>query len=355
LNSLESLGYSDFFSTHFASLGGDDLVPARIASEGRGIYSLLGCAAALGELRGRLRHELEPAQWPVAGDWVAVADGEDKAIIHHVLERRTAMFRRAAGSEGSVQVVAANVDLFFVVTSANRDFNLRRLERYMTAVWDSGATPVIVLNKIDLGRNVEEMAEKIETVGMGVPVVRVSALTGAGLEDLSAHIESGKTVGLVGSSGVGKSSLVNRLIGREVQAVQGLRKDGKGRHATSRRELIELPGGGMLLDTPGMRELGLVEDSGGMDSAFADVAELAVNCRFRNCAHDGEPGCAVESALEAGTLDDERLAAYRKLRREIEAAERRSDPVHAERPKRRWKSIAKAIRERTKVDPKFRE
>jgi ribosome biogenesis GTPase len=352
LSSLESLGFNEFFSAQFDLVHEPDTVPARIASEGRGVYPLLGCRAQLGELRGRLRHELPPGDWPVAGDWVAVADGEDRGIIHRVFDRRTAMVRRAAGTEGGVQVVAANVDLFFVVTSANRDFNLRRLERYLAAVWDSGAKPVIVLNKIDIGERVDELVEEIESVGLGVPVVRASAVTGDGLNDLRSHLASGVTVGLVGSSGVGKSSLVNRLLGRELQSVRTLRKDEKGRHATTRRELIELPEGGILIDTPGMRELGLIDDAGGVDNTFADIAALAERCRFRDCRHEEEPGCAVTAAVADGTLDGSRLLSYRKLQREIASVERRSDPAEAERPKRRWREISKVIRSYKKIDPK---
>jgi ribosome biogenesis GTPase len=352
VSSLESLGFGPFFSAQCDLLDRPDLVPARIAAEGRGSYSLRGCRAPAGELRGRLRNELGPLERPVVGDWVLVADSEDRSIIHHVLERRTTMVRRAAGTTTGIQVVAANVDLFFIVTSANRDFNLRRLERYLAAVWDSGAEPVVVLNKIDIGDAIEGMVDQIGEVGFGIPVVRVSALTGAGLDDLQSHLARGKTVGLVGSSGVGKSSLVNRLLGNEVQEVRTLRRDGKGRHTTSRRELIELPDGGILIDTPGMRELGLIEDAGGIDTLFADITALAEECRFRDCEHQGEPGCAVAAAVEAGKLDKARLASYHKLRREIAAAERRRDPAHAGHPKRRWKWISKASRARSKVDPK---
>lgn len=348
MNPLESLGFNDFFAAQLASLQRPDLAPARIASEGRGFYPLMGCGASSGVLSGRLRHELRPGGRPVAGDWVAVADGGTNAVIHSVLERRTAMVRREAGTDGGVQVVAANVDVFFVVTSANRDFNPRRLERYLAAVWDSGAAPVIVLNKIDLGEDVQSMVEAIESDCVGVPVVTTSALTGDGLNDLRSRIGPGRTAGLVGSSGVGKSSLVNRLVGDDVQSVLDLRKDGKGRHATTRRELIELAGGGILIDTPGMRELGLIEDAGGVDSTFRDIAELAAGCRFRDCAHEEEPGCAVKAALEEGTLKGSRLRSYQKLKREIAAAERRLDPIHAERPKRRWKSISKIIRSKYK-------
>jgi ribosome biogenesis GTPase len=352
LSSLEALGYGRFFSEQHDFLGRPDLVPARIASEGRGNYRLRGCRASIGELRGRLQHDLTTPERPVVGDWVLVVDGEDRAVIHHVLGRHTELIRRAAGTEAGVQVIAANVDLFFIVTSANRDFNIRRLERYLAAVWDSGAEPVVVLNKIDLGGAVADMVEEIGAVAFGVPVVCVSAVTGDGMDDLRGHLAGGKTVGLVGSSGVGKSSLVNRLLGHDAQHVRTLRGDGKGRHATTRRELIELPGGGILIDTPGMRELGLVEDTGGVDHLFADIVALAEDCRFRDCQHQGEPGCAVTAAVSTGELDGARLASYHKLQREIAAAERRRDPTHAGRPKRRWKSISKAVREMNKIDPK---
>jgi len=352
MSSLDSLGYTAFFSDQFELLDRPDLVPARVASEGRGNYWLRGCRAPVGELKGSLRHELGPLERPVVGDWVTVADNDDRAVIHRVLDRRTEMVRRAAGTEAGVQIVAANVDVFFIVTSANRDFNVRRLERYLAAVWDSGAEPVVVLNKIDIGDAVDEMVEAIGEVGVGVPVARASALTGDGMDGLRGHVGPGRTVGLVGSSGVGKSSLVNRLLGHDAQAVRTLRRDGKGRHATTRRELVELPDGGILIDTPGMRELGLVDDAGGVEHIFADIVSLADECRFRDCRHEGEPGCAVAAAVDAGALDADRLSSYHRLQREIAAAQRRRDPAHAGRSKRRWKSISKAIRHHAKIDPK---
>ena len=244
MSSLESLGYGPFFSEQFDHFDRPDLVPARISSEGRGVYHLIGCRSPVGELRGRLRRELGQDERPVVGDWVAVVEGEERASIHHLLNRRTAFVRRAAGTKAGVQTIAANVDLFFVVTSANRDFNVRRLERFLAAVWDSGAEAVVVLNKVDIGKSIEAMVDEIDAIALGVPVVCTSATARTGLDDLRGHLCVGKTGGLVGSSGVGKSSLVNCLLGREAQSVRTIRRDEKGRHATTRRELIQLPDGG---------------------------------------------------------------------------------------------------------------
>ena len=354
MNNLESLGFDAFFAEQLAGLGSPAWVPARVASEGRKSFHLLGCRAPLGELTGRLRRELTPAERPVCGDWVAVADADDRATIHHVLARRTALVRRAPATEGDVQVLAANVDVFFVVTAVNRDFNVRRLERYVTAVWSSGAKPVIVLNKVDLEADIAVQLDEIAGVAIGVPVVRASAVSGEGLEELRRFTGPGCTVGFIGSSGVGKSSLTNRLLGREAQAVGGLRADEKGRHTTTARQLMELPGGGLLVDTPGLRELGLIDDAGGLEASFPEVAELAGSCKFRDCRHAGEPGCAVVAAVERGELPVERLESYRKLEREIAAAERSRDPALAARERQRWKVIHKGLRERAKVDPKLK-
>jgi ribosome biogenesis GTPase / thiamine phosphate phosphatase len=355
---LASLGYGPFFSDSFDSLARPDLVPARVTSH-LGAHLLVGGAAAhRAEPSGRLRHELAPAELPTVGDWVALAPGarpDDVAIIHHVLPRRTALIRRAAGTRGEPQVVAANVDTFLVVTSANRDANPRRLERYLAAIAESGAAAVVVINKADLCTAEELAAITAKLAGSvrELPVLAVSAATGAGLSALSGAIRPGHTIALVGMSGVGKSSLVNRLLGDERQGVAEIDDNDRGRHATTRRELMVLPGGGVLIDTPGMRELGLAEDRGGVAASFDDVLDAARACRFRDCRHAGEPGCAVAAALDDGALDPDRVASFHKLEREAAAAERRANPAAAARAKQRWKTVHQAMRARGKLDPKL--
>jgi ribosome biogenesis GTPase len=351
---LTSLGFDDFFASQLTRLANPLWAPARIAAEGQSSFHLAGCRAPLGDLSGKLLGSLSKVERPVVGDWVAVIDGPDRASIQRVLERRSTLLRRAANTLAEPQVVAVNVDVFFVVTAVNRDFNERRLERFVAAVWNSGAEPVVVLNKVDLGADLAPLLEAIGRAAIGVPVVRASAASGEGVDALRSYVAPGKTVAFIGSSGVGKSSLTNRLLGRDVQAVGGLREDERGRHTTSARQLIELPAGGVLIDTPGLRELGLLDDVGGVEVSFADVAAFAERCRFRDCAHENEPGCGVLAAAASGELASARLASYRKLLKEIAAAERKRDPVLAGRSKARWKEVHRALRAREKIDPKMK-
>src|SRR5262249_13550868 len=295
----------------------------RVAIEHRSgyvVYTEVGELAA--EVSGRLRHDAELSQspgLPAVGDWVLLQPrlGEIKATIQAILPRRTQFTRKVAGRRIASQVLAANVDVVFLVSALTRDWNPRRLERYLTLAWESGAEPVVVLSKADLCPNRTGAFEQTATVASGIPIHLISNVTGLGLEELETYFQGQRTVALLRSSWGGKSTLINRLIGREAQRVQELRRDGRGRHTTTQRGLILRPGGGLLLDTPGMREVQLWEGAEGVQSTFAEVEELATRCRFRDCAHQSEPGCAVRAAIEAGTLPPERLASYHKLRSEI--------------------------------------
>ena len=321
---LQELGWDAFFQDAFRPYENDNLIPARVAARHHGPCELL---TELGRLGGVPAGRLGDEELPSVGDWVAVRplEGERKAVIEAVLPRRSAFTRKEAWSRTVAQVVAANVDTVFLVTAFGGDLNARRIERYLTSAWDSGSNPVIVANKVDLAEDrLFELAD-VEAVALGVPVLVVSAATGEGMDELEVHLQPGRTVALLGSSGVGKSTLVNRLAGRELLATSEIRKDGRGRHTTSHRELVPLPSGALLIDTPGMRELQLWADEEVLDSTFAEIAELAGACRFSDCSHEHEPGCAVKSAIADGSLPRERFASYRKLQRELRALEIRKD------------------------------
>jgi ribosome biogenesis GTPase len=350
---LIRLGWDDRLSDEFKLHQAAGLVPGRVAVQHRGAWDVLTEA---GELRvdvsGRLRHEADtPAELPVVGDWVAVAPRPDESggTIQAVLPRRTKFSRKTAWQATEEQVLVANVDLVFVVTSINEDLNPRRLERYLTLAWESGASPVIVLTKADLVDDPDRAVAAVEGVAFGVPVVVTSTRTGVGIETVRDHLPTGVTGALLGSSGVGKSTLVNALADAELLTTQEIRDDGRGRHTTSRRELILLPGGGLIVDTPGLRELQLWEADEGLEEAFEDVTELFAECRFSDCAHDTEPGCAVRAALEQGTLSSERWESYCKLQRELEQLERRLDKRARSEERRRWRTISRDAAERMRM------
>ena len=322
---LESLGWDASFADEFQPFEHDGLAPARVAVEHRSEYVVYSQHGELrAELTGRLRHGDEH---PAVGDWVAVASRADegRATIHAVLPRRSAFVRKVAWAETKPQVVAANVDVAFVVSGLDLNFNVRRIERYLTLAWESGAQPVVLLTKADLCDDVESRVYEVESVAFGVPVHAVSAPHGDGVDTVRSYVPAGRTAALLGSSGVGKSTLVNALVGAELLAVQEIREDGRGRHTTSHRQLVPLPDGGMMLDTPGMRELQLWDADSGMEAAFQDLESLAGQCRFADCSHGREPGCAVRAALAEGTLDVERFESWRKLQRELERLARKQD------------------------------
>jgi ribosome biogenesis GTPase len=334
--SLASLGWSAFFDAQHQALGqpgpgpGLGLVRARVAIEYQDRYHLLGAGGALwAQLSGTLLREAntERLRRPAVGDWVAVqpSEGEGMATIVHLYERRTRFVRQAAGRKPGVQVVAANIDAVFVVTSFVHDFNARRLERYLTCVHESGARPVLVLNKMDLCADPAPYLEQAAAVAPGAPILAVSAIAQRGLDALRAEIGAHETVALVGSSGVGKSTLVNWLLGAEVQKTAPVREDdGRGRHTTTHRELILMPGGGILIDTPGMRELQLWSAADGLRNAFPEIEDLAATCRFRDCRHLAEPGCAVTAALRRGALVRARYDSFLALRAELDGASQHS-------------------------------
>ena len=344
MQDLTALGWDETRAEQFEPHARAGLLPGRVAVQHRGAYDVL---TELGELRcdvaGRLYDEsASPADLPAVGDWVAVAarPGEHSGTVQAVLPRRTKFSRKTAWQAAEEQVLASNVDVVLIVTSLNEDLNLRRLERYLTLAWESGARPVFVLTKSDLAEDVEEAAREVESIAFGVPVVPLSSVTGAGLDALSAHLGPGVTAALLGSSGVGKSTLVNTLAGEELLATREIRDDGRGRHTTTRRELIQLPDGSLVIDTPGMREIQLWVADEGLEEAFEDVTELFAHCRFSDCSHDSEPGCAVKEALAEGTLSAERWESYLKLQREIAHLERRLDKRAASEERKRWKAMS---------------
>ena len=318
---LSDWGWDPFFENQLTDEERSSTTPARVVWEGRGAYRVASATGEwLAELTGRLRHTVTSrADLPAVGDWVVASTrrSDARATIQRLLARRTRFSRRGAGRPSDEQLVAANVDTVLLVTSLNRDFNLRRLERYLALAWESGATPVIVLNKADVCEEPEAWRSEAASSAIGVPVLITSAIRGDGLSELAALVRAGGTTALLGSSGVGKSSLINAILGESRQRVGEIRADDdRGRHQTTSRQLFAVQGGGVLLDTPGMRELQLWDAGGGLDHAFADIEALAEECRFRDCSHATEPGCAVTEAAAGGALDEGRLESYRKLRRE---------------------------------------
>ena len=346
---LALLGWDETFSAAFAAYSRAGLTAGRVILQHNHMYTV---ATEFGEVQaqasGRLRRQAESAgDLPAAGDWVALrlSAGDGTALIQAVLPRRSKFSRRAAGRALREQVVAANIDTVLLMVGMDNDFSPRRVERYLAAAWESGANPVVVLNKLDLCADAASHLAAIEEVALGVPVHAISALRGDGVDAVAACCLPRRTVALLGSSGVGKSTLINTLLGANLLPTAAVREhDSRGRHTTTRRELIFLPHGGMVIDTPGMRELQLWEADEGVQVTFDEIETLARGCRFRDCQHQHEPGCAVRAAVEAGELASSRLAGMHKLQKELAWFDRQHDQLAAIAEKRRWKSIHKSAK-----------
>ncbi|MCC6415626.1 MAG: ribosome small subunit-dependent GTPase A [Opitutaceae bacterium] len=351
---LSSLGWNDALAADFQPLSSLDCQPARVVCAHKHACDVLTPAGLFSaECTGRMLHEASTtADLPVVGDWVALRlrPGEARGDIHTVLPRRTRFSRRAAGTRNEEQIVAANLDTVFLVSSLDQNYNLRRIERFLLLAWESGAEPVVVLNKADLHPDPAAACAEVAAVAPGVPVAVLSALDATGLDALAPWLLPGRTIALLGSSGVGKSTLTNRLLGADAQLVSDISNANyKGRHTTTRRELLVAPSGALVIDTPGLREIQFWQsDAAAVDETFADIGPLAARCRFHDCQHHGEPGCAIEAALESGELDAARWQSYQKLQREQAYAARKADAVLDRAARRSWKKLTQAARARAK-------
>jgi ribosome biogenesis GTPase / thiamine phosphate phosphatase len=352
---LLTLGLTESVINDFKTLKqSDEIILGRVALEHKHMYRVwTDHGDLLCEVSGKFSFEAMSRQdYPAVGDWVMLKPRveERKGTIYGILPRYSKFSRKSAGKTAEEQIVAANVDTVFLVNSLNDDLNLRRIERYLLLAWESGANPVIVLSKADLCEDISMKINEVENIAFGVPVIPISSETLSGYENLNPYLQPGKTIALLGSSGVGKSTLTNRLLGDEKQVVQEIREDDdKGRHTTTHRELILLTNGCVLIDTPGMRELQLWESSEGLAEAFSDIDELAELCRFRDCRHNNEPGCMVNQAIEEGTLTPERLTSYNKLLKELAYIERKADKRAQTEEQKKWKNITKQMKNRKKL------
>ncbi|MEH6941549.1 ribosome small subunit-dependent GTPase A [Bacillus sp. JJ722] len=314
---LVEIGLSDRFSQEATMY--DGLYIARVSSQHKDLYKVI---CENGEIQAKISGKMsyvaeQSVDYPAVGDWVMIdrtTNDDGNAIIHHFLRRKSIFERKAAGTSNQSQIVATNIDIIFIAMSLNNDFNLRRLERYLSVAWDSMATPVVVLTKSDICEDVSAKLSEVSTVAIDVDVIVTSSISEDGYNKVMDYMTSGKTAAFIGSSGVGKSTLINRLMGKDVLATSDIREDDKGRHTTTHRQLLIIPNGGVVIDTPGMRELQI--ESANLTDSFNDIEEYAANCRFNDCSHESEPNCSVKAAIEDGLLTPKRLANYKKLQKE---------------------------------------
>ena len=359
MNSLKSLGWNSFFEENSKSFKEKGLSFARVITEHKERYII---ATEIGDLQaevtGKLLYSSESAAvLPKVGDWVAVVIYEDemKAIIHDLLPRKSVFGRKASGKKIQEQVIASNIDILFVVQSLDSNYNLRRLERYLTMAYEGNMEPVIILNKSDLCHDLNEKLQEVKNIFHNINSLAISAQTGFGINFIKELITEGKTCALVGSSGVGKSSIINSILGYNKQKVNDVRiSDLKGKHTTTTRDLIILPCGGMIIDTPGMREFQLWNTEDGLESAFTEIEKLSPGCRFNDCSHIHETGCAVLNALQSGELSRERYDSYLKLRKEAEWIKRKTDPDEMKKHEQKWKKIHSQFRKFQKFNRKNR-
>ncbi|MBA4136299.1 MAG: ribosome small subunit-dependent GTPase A [Opitutus sp.] len=351
---LADLGWNDVWASAFAPHAAAGRQPARVTLQLKGFWEVTTPdTARLAECTGKFLNETTAiSDMPAVGDWVAIeplAGDDTRALIHGVLPRRTKFSRKAAGERDIEQVVAANIDTVFLVSSLDANFNLRRIERYLAAARSSGAQPVVVLNKSDLTREAAERRTEVETITRDVPIVVTSALKRGGTKPLHPWLKPRTTVAFLGSSGVGKSTLINELVGEEVLFTQEIRAiDGKGRHTTTMRELVVSPDGVLIIDTPGMRELQPWQADDAVDDIFGDIKALTLRCKFTDCSHTTEPGCAVCAALADGSLDLARWNSYQRLLREMAFEVRRINPRASQKNKSEWKKVTKQLRQRVR-------
>ncbi|MCE5224152.1 ribosome small subunit-dependent GTPase A [bacterium] len=344
---LHQYGWNNEWQNKFSIITQPGWIPGRILSQSVDLYQIITEFGEMnGKISGRWRYEsLSSTDYPVTGDWVALQPSSgSNAVIHSLCQRANSLMRKQ-NTKQEAQLLGANIDFAFIVTSLDHDFNPRRLERYLVIAWENNIQPVILLNKADLCGEAEDRLREAEAVAIGAPIHMISAKQLTGLESVRSYCQTGNTIILIGSSGVGKSTLTNALLGKSIQPTQSIREDDShGRHTTTRKSLFLLPEGGLLLDTPGLREIQLWGDTAGLSSTFADIESLSQDCRFQNCQHESEPGCAVKDAIEKGKLPQERLDSYHKLQKELQYQSSRENYWELEARRKKWKMISKMVK-----------